>query len=130
MTTTNEAGAVRAERTFLQGENVLVTNARLVIEGHTFAMANLTSVRAVHQKQRWFWGVVWLFFAAIAVVVKAWPGAIALGVLCVGYLLLRRGRYNLVVTTSSSEQKAMSAYQRGPIDRVVDAVNQAIVARG
>jgi Family of unknown function (DUF6232) len=47
-----------SEQTFFQHEDVLVTNTRFVSGSNTYAMSNVTSVKAFEEKPKRIWGFV------------------------------------------------------------------------
>ena len=58
------------------------------------------------------------------------PGTIAMAVTGLLGLLLAQGRYSVRITAAGGETDALVAKDRAYIERVVDALNEAIVRRG
>lgn len=119
------------EQTFFEHEDVKVTNARFVTGGQTFAMQNITSVKTKEdQPSRLGWGIILCVVAAICLWNKAWAWA---AVLAVGGGLLvwtSKTTYHVILTTASGEASALKTHQKEYLQQVVQALNQAIVARG
>lgn len=117
------------EQTFFQHEDVLVTNTRFVNGGHTYAMSNVTSVKAFEQKPKRFWGIVLLIIGLGIALDYVFPGLLMAG--AAGYSLHRqKTRFHVMLATASGEVSALSTHQREYLDKVVSAVNQAIIYRG
>jgi hypothetical protein len=136
-----------AEQTFFNEGNVIVTNARFIAHGQTFAMAQVSSVRAASDP--WFrlsWalpiaaggGLLLLggLMLLIAVanhgnvgcgLVTAMPGAVAF---ILGVFAFLNREYYVVVATSGGDVNALRSKDMNLISRVVTAVNSALVYRG
>ncbi len=120
------------ERVFFEHEGVKVTNVRFIVPSQTYAMSGITSVRFFTQKPSFLWPVLFFSIALLLLAggkANVWTvGAPAMiGVLL---LLLRRPVYHVVLSTASGETRAMNAKNKGFISSVIEALNQAIVARG
>ena len=118
------------EKTFFQHDDVSVTNARFVVGAETFAMSNITSVKASEKipSRTWpsiliFVGVVFLFNSMIA-------PALFFGGCGVGWWLLEKPMYHVLLTTAGGETSALRSKQSEYIATVVKALNDAIVHRG
>jgi hypothetical protein len=120
------------EKIFFEYEDVKVTNARFITGAQTFAMSNVTSVKAHTQKPSRIalilLLIIGLFFTLgggagvlIGLVVAA-VAAIA--------LYLQKTTYHVMLTTSGGETSALKTYQLDYITKVVNALNEAIVHRG
>lgn len=119
------------EKTFFQYEDVTVTNSRFMVASQTFAMSNITSVKASKQEPKRFWPIVLIVVGVFALMSNA---NIWIVVLMVGggivWLLLQYTMYHVMLTTAGGETSALSSKQRDYIEKVVQALNEAIVARG
>ncbi len=118
------------EKTFFEYEDVKVTNARFISGAQTFAMSNVTSVKAQTEKPSRLWGIllvaVGLLMAANSQL--AWGGGIAAA--AVLYLLMQKTTYHVMLSTSGGETSALKTHQSDYITKVVNALNEAIVYRG
>ncbi|NDY89750.1 DUF6232 family protein [Ideonella livida] len=119
-----------SELKFFEHNGVMVTNARLVVDGQTYAMANITSVRvSVVKPNR---------VPPIAVGALGLPGLYAphlemtvLFVLLAAVIWrLQKTWYTVAMTTNSGEVNAIRSHQRAFAEAVVGALNKAIVSRG
>jgi hypothetical protein len=135
------------EQTFFSKRGVLVSNTRLQVGDKTYAMANISSVRAV-KKSTVATGVVLAVLGLVMLIVGlvfalggSSDSSTGMGLLCCsgpGFLFaLIGGLYaafgssaTVAVTTNAGE---VSAYRSGDIrfvGEIADAVRQAIIARG
>lgn len=118
------------EKTFFEYDDVKVTNSRFISGSQTFAMSNVTSVKALTEKPRRLWAililVIGLAMAANAVFVAGGIVAAAAAL----YLYLQKTTYHVMLNTSGGETSALKTYQLDYITKVVNALNEAIVHRG
>jgi hypothetical protein len=120
------------EKTFFQYEDVTVTNARFMVASQTFAMNNITSVKASRQDPKRLWPIVLIVIGVLfAVAGSANVGiGLVIGGVSVVWLLMQKTMYHVMLTTAGGETSALSSKQREYIEKVVQALNEAIVARG
>lgn len=128
-----------AEQVLLEEGGVTVTDKRFVAHGVTYALANLTSVRAhaIPADRSALFGVpIGLVAALIAAFVGGTNGYIfavcALVVAIGGGImgLLTKPSYAVVIDTSGRNVHAVTTPNRDFCERVARAVSDAIVARG
>jgi hypothetical protein len=124
-----------AEHTFFSEGDVLVTNARLVSSGHTYAIAGVTSVKAFVEPAK-STGVVWAILGALVLLIallNGWVVGIVLGaiVLVAGILVAKsqKATHHLILHSSSGEVRAISSQSSDLIARILAAVNNAIISR-
>jgi hypothetical protein len=135
---------VTEERSFLNDGGVYVSNTRVVIQGTTYATANITSVRKHVTPAN--------DGCAIALVIIGVLGAmaglaIALGgngegrwslfVVCAVLLILGivwhkslHPTYDVMLATAAGERQGLTSKDEGVVDRVTAAIADAIVHRG
>lgn len=139
------------EKTFFQYEDVTVTNSRFMVGSQTFAMSNITSVKASEQEPKRFWPIALVVIGVLvlmgsvgvglaiggigvkglAEVILGYVGiGLAIGGIGVAWLLKQKTMYHVMLTTAGGETSALSSEQREYITKVVQALNEAIVARG
>lgn len=133
--TNNEEGMAMAEavaeQTFFEYEDVKVTSARFLTGGQTYAMSNVTSVKSFVQKPKRFWPILFLIVGVIAAFAAQSPvPGIILALICVAVLFLQKTLYHVMLSTASGETSALKTKQKDYLDKVVGALNQAIVHRG
>jgi len=116
---------------------VRITNSRLIFGNATYAMANVASVRTAVTNPSQTGPVVLILigvlFALIGFTNSSFGVAVfgifvgALGVLWLNGL---RPTFHIRISSSSGEADALSSRHRDYIDRVVQAINEAIISRG
>lgn len=118
------------EKTFFEYEDVKVTNARFMSGSQTFAMSNVTSVKALTEKpNRLIPIMICIVGIAIAKNGSLEVGG-ALAAMSAAYLFLRKTTYHVMLNTSGGETSALKTHQLDYITKVVNALNEAIVHRG
>ena len=117
------------EKTFFEYEDVKVTNARFISGSQTYAMSNVTSVKAYEKKPNRIGGIVVL---VLGLAIAAGEPAVGLAIVAAAaiYLYMQKTVYHVMLATSGGETSALKTYQRNYLDKVVSALNQAIVHRG
>ncbi len=123
------------EHVFFQGAGVTVTNTRFVAGGRTFAVSGITSVSlskiAPQRKGPIAAGVlsILLLLGSHGDTTILIVGFILLAA-AVGYWFADSPRYSVRLMTASGESDAFSAKEEGLVRSVVNALNEAIIARG
>ena len=117
------------EKEFFRYEDVTVTNSRFIVASQTFAMSNITSVRASQTPPKRFWPIILIL---VGLLFSASTAAIGIGLIVVGgvWLALQKTYYHVALTTAGGETQALTSEQREYIEKVVRALNDAIVHRG
>lgn len=109
--------------------NVHVSSSRVILNNTTYAMSNITSVRALKKSPD---RKVAILLIVVGVVLWFPSHILGLILLALGVLLLLvlKTNYTVLIGTSSGERNALSSKDGGYITKIVDAINQAIIARG
>lgn len=117
------------ERTFFQQGNVKVTSARFINSGQTYAMSNVTSVKAFKESPKRTGGYV---VALISLFISLSAPVIGIPMLGVTlfYLYKQKTTYHVMLSTAGGERSALSTDHKEYVEDVVEAVNKAIVHRG
>lgn len=132
------AAAPAREKKFFEDQRVLVTNARCVMEGKTFAMNGITSVAAYTEVRSRKGPIIMIIFGVIALLGSfssrdATVGVIG-SVLVIGLGALWykniRDIYHVVIHSASGEARPIHDYNPQYIGSIVQALNDAIVHRG
>jgi len=132
------------EKAFLTESNVYVSNARIVIAGTTYALSNITSVSKRMTPASTGCSTVIILFGVIILLI----GLVHFGVrhVITGLVLIiiavlaagggvysfksQKPTYHILLASSSGETEALSSQDEAVVDRIVNAINQAIVSRG
>lgn len=126
------------EVTYYSDRTIEVTSARAVFGEKTYALANITSVTMEERPTSRIPGIV---IAIVGVGVAACTGSlnksssgIVIGILVMiaGIVIaaLANPRYVVRLGSASGESDAFVSKNRGHVQRVVNAVNEAIIRRG
>jgi hypothetical protein len=133
-------GDPMSETVYYQDDRVYITDARVVIDGETFSMEDVTSAKLVTKSPKVLWPIVMLGVGiagiiAGAIVVANDGGAACLVAAAVpvflGCMGLRRAEFRHYVVTRSTSDGIPELQFDDPAygHRIVHAMNEAIVAR-
>ena len=117
------------EKTFFEYEDVKVTNARFISGSQTYAMSNVTSVKAFEQKPKRLGGIVVLAIG-VAIAINTPAVGIVIAAAAAIYLYLQKTLYHVMLATSGGETSALKTHQPEYLQKVVTALYEAIVHRG
>jgi hypothetical protein len=132
------------ERSFLNDGYVYVSNTRIILNGTTYATANVTSVRKHVVPPNRGCAVVLVLFSGLGVLGSLpmllshdgdvfWgPFILCAVLLAVGVLWFRAvtPAYHLMLATAGGERSGLWSKDEAFIDRVAAAITDAIVHRG
>lgn len=117
------------EKNILSENGVTVTNTRFIVPSQTYAMAGITSVKNFEERPKRLYpigcGIMGLLFLTGAPVF-----GVVLIVLAVAWWIGQKTKYHVFLTTAGGEVKALSNHNGQFISRVIQSLNEAIVARG
>lgn len=117
------------ETTFFEYEGVRITNTRFIVDGQTFAMNNITSVKPLEQKpNRIIPGL--LILIGILVAVNGNTDALLVALIGAIWWALQKTVYHVMLHTAGGETSALKTHQKEYLQKVVTALNNAIVHRG
>lgn len=127
---------MNAETAVLEENGVKVTTARLIAGGQTFALRNITSVRAVPAGSK-VWPIVWLLLAAGALAGGIGGGQGADGAVLLAIVLgslgalqwWKNSAQRIVINTSGKDAVAYTTRNKAHAQRVLQALNDAIAQR-
>jgi hypothetical protein len=119
------------ETTFYQDGGVLVTQSRYVTNAKTYAMRNISSVHIfeiVKSKTAPVILAVLGFFLLFANDFRIIGGLLLAG--GVGALFLIKNEYAVRISTNSGEANSLVSKDKNYIQKIVSALNKAIIHRG
>lgn len=126
-----ETSSTTSEQIFFQDHNVTVTQARFMVDGKTYAMRNISSVSNFRIRKNRVFPVI---ITAIGILCLFGSTTLQLGLLLtpIGgvWWFLINDEYTVRINSNSGESNAYRSKDRDYIQRIVDAVGQAIVFRG
>jgi hypothetical protein len=123
-------GLLMEERTFFEYEDVKVTNTRFITGGQTYAMTNITSVKPFEQKPSRLGGILVLLLGLIVFFNASFMVGLLITAAAAFYLYQQKTIFHILLATSAGETKALRTYQRDYLEKVITALNDAIVYRG
>jgi hypothetical protein len=125
------------EKVYHQDQTVTVTITRAIIGGKAYALANITSVSSHEEKPNRTFAILLIIVSVIAFFAGASsqePSAIFRGsaFLIVGGLIAasQKSKFWVRIASASAESNAIWALDPAYIQKVVGAINTAIVGRG
>jgi len=116
------------ETEYLRQGNVLVTSTRIEIDGQTFAVRNVGSVKVTKPGLPWI--AVLIAVSCVVAAVSGAPGGVwvvALAAVAWAYQQLRQRR--LVLITGGGEVMALKSTNGAQVEALRSAVAQAIAVR-
>lgn len=116
------------EEILYDSNDIKVTPARVVIRATTYAVANITSIKAIKDDSKRNLGFLFIALGVLAASVEIYLIGVIL--LLVGALLVKFGSMCILVfTTGAAEQQALRSRDQARIVEVASAVNLAIMKR-
>jgi hypothetical protein len=119
-----------SEKTFFDQNGVTVTTTRFVVPAQTFAMAGITSVRFFTEKPSVVPVVVAFALALLALASGGNIWTVAAPAVVGVLLFKRKPTHHVVLAAASGESRALQSKNREFIAAVINALSQAIIARG
>ncbi len=125
------------EKVFFKQSGITITNARFIVDSQTFAIRNITSVKAERVKQDNA-GLGWMVGIGMLLVLIGLGGSgagfIIFGVLLagLGFVLIwkQKDLYAVSLATSAGEVKAYKCEDKQLISGIVAGLNDAITHNG
>lgn len=112
------------EKIFFQQDNIVVTNTRFSVDGQTYAMSGITSVKSKAEVVP-MWAKVILFLLGLILI-----PLYGFGLLVIIGIFFLKSRYSVMLSSASGETKALQSKDKALIDNIINALNQAIISRG
>jgi hypothetical protein len=131
---------VRQEKVYYDDGQTVVTSRRTVLNGKTYAMANITSVALGPQREQgdsafFILGLLvtlataWEIFNVTTAIAGAWWGGICLVTFILATYFTPSPSYLVRIRSGSGETDALQGRERQSLQPIVDAINHAIVER-
>jgi hypothetical protein len=121
------------ERTYYSDGTITITNARAVLGGKTYAMANITSVSTFTQApSQTGASLLGLFGLSLGLVGSGVVSVLGWALFAIGALVFfkRKPTYCVRLGSASGEANALTDGRKDYIEKIVAALNEAIVKRG
>ncbi len=117
------------EKVFFEEGSVKVTNARFLTYGKTHSMNGITSVTKYMIKPNRKGPLIVAGIGLLAFIFK-WYVAVIILAAAVAWWFLQKTKYSVQLASASGHNDALTSTNEEYIDRVVNALNDAIVHRG
>ena len=117
------------EKTFFEYDGVKVTNARFVAGWQTFEMSNVTSVNPVTMPSKRLWGYILLLLSLAGLMANPFFG-VPVTAIAIYVISKHKRTYHVMLRPSGGETKALTTQQKEYLDKVIAALNDAIIHRG
>ena len=128
------------EKIYFDKNDISVTSTRFIVEGNTYAMSGVTSVKSFVKKPsivRMILSILLIVLGALSAIGTLVAGSIEgmivpLIMLAIGVALwfVNKKKFIVLLNTSSGESQALKSNDSALVDSVIDALNEAIVGRG
>ncbi len=120
------------EKVFYEDENVKVTQSRFTVGTETYAMRNISSVTNFEIENSkivpWIFiisGIISVFFIET---IKWWNAVMVIGGII--WAILITNDFAVKISTNAGEPNTLISEDKEYIQKVVDAINEAIIYRG
>jgi hypothetical protein len=118
------------EKVFLKDNNVTVTQARYIANGKTYTMRNISSVSLFTLKSSYTLEIILIVMGVILLIAGTYIiGGILLAI-GVTLMVLKKDEYAVRISTNSGESNSLTSKDKNYIQKIVDALNDAIIHRG
>jgi hypothetical protein len=129
----------QAETTYYNENGVLITNTRAVLGGTTYPLVNISSVGVGRQVPSGTTVLVLVILAIVGLMcglsvadyrIAGLVGAVVFGLLAVLAYRNQKPSYFVSIGSAGGEQRALFGRSKAEVEKIVAALNLAIVARG
>jgi hypothetical protein len=117
------------ETVFFEEGNVKVTNARFLTFGKTHSMNGITSVTKYQITPSRKGPIIVAVIGLLAFIFK-WYIAVIILAAAVAWFISQKKKYSVQLSSASGDNEALTSTNEEYIDKVVAALNDAIVHRG
>jgi hypothetical protein len=134
-----QVAAPREEKAYLESKDATITTTRAIISGKTYTMSHVTSVQAAKIPKSQTWPVITILAGGALLLggltdTSAYGGCLGFGILLlvigIGWAVSNKDKYAVRIGSSSGETDALVSVNQKAIQKVVDALQEAIVERG
>lgn len=121
------------EKSFFNQGDVSVTNARFIVNGQTYAMNGVTSVKTGRKNPSRL-GPIILGISGLGVIGSESAGSFIFGgamiALAIFWWIRQKPEFSVVLSSASGEAQALTSKDVPFINGVIEALNNAIIHRG
>lgn len=120
----------QTEKLFYQSGPVTVSQSRFVTSSQTYAMRNISSVSIFTIKKSKIPQTVCIAAGLLLMLSKAVLPGIIVAAIGITWLLLTKDEYTVRISTNAGETNSVTSHDKEYIQKIVNALNEAIVFRG
>lgn len=117
------------ETVVFEQNNVKVTNARFIVDGQTYVMNGVTSVKQFEKKPARVIPII-VGLVGLGTLAQTFLGGLIILIVAAGIWFIQKAQYSVLLQTSSGSSQALTSTDGVYIARVVAALNDAIISRG
>ena len=125
-----EENQTQQEKVFLKDNNVTVTQARYIANGKTYTMRNISSVSLFTLKSSYTLETILIVVGVILLIAGTYIVGGILGAIGVTLMVIKKDEYAVRISTNSGETNSLTSKDKDYIQKIVDALNDAIIHRG
>lgn len=120
------------ETNFFNQGNVSVSNSRFIVDGQTYVMSNVTSVKSGVTPPNRTGAILLIIIGLFLLIGKGGVFITGLAFIASGVLawINIKPQYSVILNTSAGENQALTSEDNVYIEKVIHALNSAIVSRG
>jgi hypothetical protein len=117
------------EQTFFEGPGTAITSTRILINGKTYATRNVGSVSVTTIPASRGVGIFIVAIGLICLFAKNWEWGIGLSVIGAAFIMIAKPTYKLMMMAGGGEVMALQTKDGPAVQKLHDAVAQAIAVR-
>ena len=120
------------EQQIFTDQNVLISTTRLIVNGVTYPLSNVSSVRLLRKRPNYLFPVLLVIGGVFLLVGGKDTIVWALVLLAVGIALffLLKSTYTMLIGSAGGEKSALTSKNSAYMENVVEHINNAIISRG
>jgi hypothetical protein len=120
------------ERIFYQDEKVTVTQSRFISYNKTYAMRNISSVALSKLEKSRAYPIILIILGIFLIFTGGTIQLIGVGVAAIGviWILLMKDEYSVRISTNAGELDSLISEDYSYVEKVVNALNEAMIHRG
>ncbi|MDE5786761.1 MAG: hypothetical protein K2H98_09535 [Duncaniella sp.] len=118
-----------SEQVFFDNGQISVTSARCILEGKTIPVRSLNAVSMLVETPSRLWPILVIVVGLIVLFCGSWLWGLIVTALGAAWLYFQRNIYYVHIETSSGSSNAYSSTDRGLVEQIVNALNDAIISQ-
>ena len=126
-----EENQTQQEKTFYKDNNVTVTQSRYIADSKTYAMRNISSV-SIYTVEASYKLEIFLLLVGVIMLIGESTRILGglLAVVSVVLIVMKKSEYAVRISTNAGEANSLTSKDKEYIEKIVNALNDAIIHRG